>query len=65
MAARQFLSLNCLAITLTARVILKEEKCPLVKFGGVRAEVSGRGPKLLRSCLGVEIPIQKSSEAKF
>ena len=25
------------------------------KFGGVRAEVSGKGPRLLRSCLGVEI----------
>ena len=34
-------------------------------FGGVRTEVSGRGPKLLRSCLGVEISIRKPSEAKF
>ena len=33
--------------------------------GGVRAEVSGRGPKLLRSCLGVEISIRNPSEAKF
>ena len=33
--------------------------------GGVRAEVSGRGPKLLRSCLGVEISIRKPSKAKF
>ena len=33
--------------------------------GGGRAEVSGRGPKLLRSCLGVEISIRKPSEAKF
>ena len=33
------------------------------KFGGVRAEVCGRGPRLLRSCLGVEISIQNPSEA--
>ena len=29
-ATRQLLSLNCLAITITAGVILKEEKCPLL-----------------------------------
>ena len=33
--------------------------------GGVRAEVSGRGPRLLRSCLGVEISIRNPSEANF
>ena len=35
------------------------------KFGGVRAEVSGRGPGLLRSYLGVEISRRKPSEANF
>ena len=35
------------------------------KFGGVRAEVSGRGPRLLRSCLSVEISRRKPSEANF
>ena len=30
--------------------------------GGVRAEVSGRGPRLLRSCLGVEISIRNPSK---
>ena len=35
------------------------------KFGGVRVEVSGRGPRLLRSCLGVGISIRNPSEANF
>ena len=35
------------------------------KFGGVRAEVSGRGPRLLRSCLSVEISRRNPSEANF
>ena len=35
------------------------------EFGGVRAEASRRGPRLLRSCLGVEISIRNSSEANF
>ena len=35
------------------------------KFRGVRAEVSGRGPRLLRSRLGVEISRRKPSEANF
>ena len=35
------------------------------KLGGVRAEVSGRGPRLLRSCLGVEISTRNPSEANF
>ena len=30
--------------------------------GGVRTEVSGSGPRLLRSCLGVEISIRNPSE---
>ena len=46
-ASRQFLSLNCLAITLTARVILKEEKCPLLwarnNLGGISGDNSGEG----------------------
>ena len=33
--------------------------------GGVRAEVSRRGPRLLRSCLGVEISRRNPSEANF
>ena len=35
------------------------------KFGGLRAEVSRRGPRLLRSCLGVEISRRNPSEANF
>ena len=35
------------------------------KFGGVQTEVSGRGPRLLRSCLGLEISIRDPSEASF
>ena len=34
-------------------------------FGGVLAEVSGRGPRLLRSCLGVEISTRIPSEVNF
>ena len=44
-AARQFLSLNCLAITLTAGVILKEEK---VLYCGGRGNLGG----ILRDNLG-------------
>ena len=44
-AARQFLSLNCLAITLTAGVVLKEEKTPLLwardSLGGVLGDNLG------------------------
>ena len=35
------------------------------KFGGVRAEVSRKEPRLLRSCLGVEISRGNPSEANF
>ena len=35
------------------------------KFRGVRVEVSGRGPRLLRSCLDVEMSIRNPSEANF
>ena len=33
--------------------------------GGVRVEVSGRGPGFLGSCLGVQISTQNPSEANF
>ena len=46
-AARQFLSLNCLASTLTARVILKEEKSPLLwardSWEGILGDNLGEG----------------------
>ena len=46
-AAKQFLPLNCLAVTLSAGVILKEEKCPFLwerdSFGGVLGDNWGEG----------------------
>ena len=46
-AARQFLSLNCLAITLTWGVILEEEKMPLLlardSLGGILGDNLGEG----------------------
>ena len=46
-AARQFLPLNCLSITLTAGIILKEEKWPLLwgrdSLGGILGDTLGEG----------------------
>ena len=46
-ATRQFLSLNCLAITLTAGVILSEEKMPSLvgesTLGGILGDDLGEG----------------------
>ena len=47
MAARQFLPLNCLAITLSAGVILKEKQGPLLwardSVGGISGDNLGKG----------------------
>ena len=59
-ATRQFLSLNCLVVTVTAGVILKEEKLPSLvgerHFGGISGDNLGEGncePKTVARQWGV------------